>query len=175
MIIFYGDDRADIRAAKMKALQAHFNDDSNPVAITMLKSDALSGSKSKKEKLIVNGHGNRDVIGYLGNDAEAFFADLLGKGLTNERFDSIYLMACKAGEQAQDNSILQNFAKEFGRCVQINEKTTGIKVYAPRGTLTYSVVNEQVSGQTVPKVTRIYVDTPEKEYELNEGLLLVHI
>src|SRR5262245_20566892 len=121
MLIFYGEDHADQRAAKMKALQAYFNDNSNPVAITMLKSDALSGSKSDKENLIVNSHGNREVIGYLGNDADAFFEELLGKGLTNKRFKAIYLMACKAGEQAQDNSILQNFAKSFNRRIQTNE------------------------------------------------------
>ena len=48
-----------------------------------------------------------------------------------------------------------------------------VKLYAPRGTLDYDIVEETRLGQTVPVVTRIFIDTPEREYPLSEGMLLV--
>jgi hypothetical protein len=180
MIVFYGLEEEDAaeRAAKLKALAGYFNESDGPRPITMLKDGELAADKRKsssKEKLIVSAHGNVWNIGYAGNGPQALYKLLTDKGLTNERFEAIYLMACNVGLQRQDNSVLENFATEFKRLVTINPPTAGIKVYAPRGFLSYAIVEKQVSGQTVIVVTEISVQTEpaERSYPLKEGLLLV--
>ena len=49
----------------------------------------------------------------------------------------------------------------------------GAKVYAPRGTLTYKVHKETQLGQTYWKVDSMVITSPEREYPLDEGILLV--
>lgn len=173
MIIFYGDDDGTVsRAAKLKALQRHFGEKEGGRAINMLPADGLSAkSGTKGEKLIVNAHGNTNS--FRGKDAQELFQILLGKGLTKQRFGSIYLIACNVGEQAQDNSIVQNFARDFAHRIRIDDRTSGIKVYAPRGVVTYTTVTRTTEGQQYKEVTGIVVRTPEKDYQLDEGLLLV--
>ena len=173
MIIFYGEEDGAIRGAKLDALKAYFKQEGNAVAMNMLKNDSLSGSKSEKEYLIVNAHGN--IASFSGRDAEQLYNELRNKGLTNKRFSRIYLMACNVGEQAQDNSIIDNFAKEFNQQVLMNNETAGIGVYAPRGTLTYSISNTLMNGENVVKVTRVYIvdNMDHAEYTLDTGLLKV--
>jgi hypothetical protein len=136
----------------------------------MLKSDSLSGTKSEKEWLIVNAHGNTDA--FSGRNADQLYNELRSKGLTNKRFDRIYLMACNVGEQAQDNSIISNFANSFNQKVLQDSETAGIGVYAPRGTLTYTVSRTQSGVNTIVKVTRVYVvdDRTNDEYSLETGI-----
>jgi hypothetical protein len=85
-------------------------------------------------------------------------------------------MACNVGEQAQDNSIVENFAKSFHRCVTQDDGAAGIAVYAPRGVLVYEMGNVRI-GQTSEfkkAVTRIYVLCENRgqreEYTLETGL-----
>lgn len=171
MLTFMGldFDSAPARSAKLKALQDYF-DTSDPKAFNMLSGTALSAANSERgDSLYVNSHGNRSV--FAGYDAQQFFDLLEAKGFENGAFDSLYLLACSVGEQAQDNSILNNFARDLHRIFV----TSGIdiKLYAPRGTLTYSVRTETKSGQSYLVVTDIFIASPERNYPLREGLLLV--
>lgn len=168
MIIYYGEEDGAMRSAKLEALKSFFKQEGNAVAMNMLKGDSLSGSKSEKEWLIINAHGNRDT--FSGRNAEQLYTELRGKGLTNKRFDRIYLMACNVGEQAQDNSIINTFAKDFYQPIYQNDETAGIAVYAPRGVLTYVIDRTPNSGVTVVKVTRVYVADGNVEYPLETGL-----
>jgi hypothetical protein len=177
MIVFFGDSENDVRAAKLEALKGHFKENDAPVAVRMLKEGALSGSKSSKEKLIVSYHGSRETL--AGKSAEELFGIFLSKGLTNKRFEAVYLMACNVGEQAQDNSIIDNFAKDFRRCVTQNDGTAGIVVYAPRGVLVYEIGDERIgeTSEFKKKVRRIYVicenNGQREEYTLETGLMQV--
>ncbi len=171
MLIYYGltGDSQSERGAKLKALQAYFKT-TDPHALNMLAGDALSASNSDRGKdLIVNSHGNKDT--FAGFNAQGFYQTLVSKGFGSGSFNSIYLMACQVGEQAQDNSIYGNFARDLHRVFIQN----GIeaKIYAPRGTLTYDVVEKQASGQRYWEVVRMYIKSPEKDYTLKEGILLV--
>ena len=97
--------------------------------------------------------------------AEAEPADTLyNQGLAN-------LNAGKVGEASQDNSIVTNFARDLK--LALTGAGIDVKLYAPRGTLDYDIVEETRLGQTVPVVTRIFIDTPERQYPLSEGMLLV--
>lgn len=162
-------DSQPIRAAKLKALQDYFKTPP-ATAFAMLSADSLAKTNAKRgDILVVNSHGNGKV--FAGYDAVAFFAQLTAKGFTDGSFKSLYLMACKVGVQAQDNSILDNFAKDLNRLLNING--IEIKVYAPRGLLSYILKEVRKDGQTFYEVTKIYIGTAEREYPLDEGLLLV--
>ncbi len=162
-------DSQPIRAAKLKALQDYFKT-SPASAFAMLAADSLARTNAQRgDTLVVNSHGNDKV--FAGYDAAAFFQQLASKGFAAGSFKSLYLMACKVGAQAQDNSILNNFAKDLKRL--LNENGIEINVYAPRGLLSYSLQEEQKEGQTFYKVARMYIGSPEREYTLAEGLLLV--
>jgi hypothetical protein len=175
MIIYYGEEDGLIRAVKLEALKKHFGEKGIAKEMRSLNGDSLAGGNEKeKETLIINAHGNTDS--FSGRDADALFDELLSKGLTNKRFESIYLIACNVGEQAQDNSILHNFAKAFNGKVLTHPNTKGIKVYAPRGIVTYDIYPEKIENTlaTAWKVRRIYIAGNDgKEYSLQEGLSLV--
>ena len=106
-----------------------------------------------------------------GYDPAAFLTQLQGKGFQDGSFKAIYLLACKVGEASQDNSIVTNFARDLK--LALTGAGIDVKLYAPRGTLDYDIVEETRLGQTVPVVTRIFIDTPERQYPLSEGMLLV--
>ncbi|HKQ92233.1 MAG TPA: hypothetical protein VJZ77_16355 [Blastocatellia bacterium] len=175
MIIYYGEEDSVTRNVKIEALKKHFGENGIAKEMRSLKSDSLAGGNEKeKETLVINAHGNTDA--FSGKDAETLFNELLSKGLTNKRFESIYLMACNVGEQAQDNSILHNFAKAFDGKVRFHANTKGIKVYAPRGILRYDIYTEKAENPllTLWRVRRVYiVGDKGEEYSLKEGLLLV--
>ena len=163
-------DSQPARAAKLKALQAYFKT-SDPHPFTMLASDAMSPDNSDRgSTLVINSHGNAAVFG--GYKPAAFLAELRGKGFASGSFEKIYLMACKVGHASQDNSIITNFATDLKR--ELTGADIGDeKLYAPRGTLAYDMVNQTKDGQTYPVVTRIFIDTPERQYPLSEGMLLI--
>jgi hypothetical protein len=177
MLIFYGanksQDEAVLRAAKLKVLKAHFNESEHAKAVNMLADDEL-GAKSgvSNQTLIINAHGNQDS--FQGFSADDLFAILRGKGFCRERWQNIYLIACKVGLQEQDNSVLSNFARDFNRLVQTTPETSGMKVYAPRGTVRYTGrhVKEVGNGQQTIEFTGVCVHTDERDYPLSEGLLL---
>jgi hypothetical protein len=174
MVVYFGEENAVSRIAKIKALQDFFKEPegSIPKALTMLEDGALGGKGS--ENLIVSGHGNQNNFGAAGITGDKLFATFQEKGITKKRFAKIYLMGCNIGLQAQDNSVVDTFAKAFAHCVNINEETAGIKVYAPRGILTFTMEDKIVSGQTVKTATDINVKCPERTYPLSEGLTLVN-
>jgi hypothetical protein len=162
-------DSQPIRAAKLKALQDYFKTP-QATAFAMLLADSLASTNTKRgDTLVVNSHGNGKV--FAGYDAAEFLKQLNSKGFAAGSFKSLYLMACKVGVQAQDNSILYNFAKDLKGL--LNRNGIDIKVYAPRGLLSYSLKEVKKEGQTFYEVTKMYIGSPEREYTLDEGLLLV--
>ncbi|OAX57033.1 hypothetical protein [Xanthomonas graminis] len=171
MLIYVGldGDQADQRGAKLKALQAHFGETESH-ALNMLSATALApGNKARGKRLVVNSHGNVNV--FAGLTPAAFLQQLLSKGLAKESFEEIALMACQVGAQSQTNSIAGNFAKELKRLLV--QQGIVAKLYAPRGTLTYVVHQEQTLGQRFYVVDSMHIACPERNYPLQEGLLLV--
>lgn len=171
MLTFMGLDwdEAPKRAAKLKALQAYYK--TTPAkAFNMLSADAMSTKTSSRgTNLVINSHGNAKV--FAGFNPQDFLDQLISKGFENKSFMSVYLMACKVGEASQDNSIITNFARDLKRKLIGNGIDT--KLYAPRGTLSYKMGHRTESGQTYWVVDEIYIKTPERNYPLNEGMLLV--
>ena len=179
MIIYFGQTDAVVMGMWLNWVQKAFGDFATPKAFTQLTARELapktsgslfSFSKPAKERLIVCGHGSPDSLSDL---SPSEFADaLLKAGFSNERFDTIYLLNCSVGIQAQDNSIGSNFARAFK--LQLgNPPTQGIKVYAPRGAVRWEGEWIQKNTGKFLSITRVYVHTPEKEYPLTEGMLLV--
>lgn len=165
-----GDEAAQ-RAAKLKALQTAFNDQTSPVAINLLNG-AITTRKPKKERLILNSHGNQN--NFAGLTAKQLFDKLVQQGVDKDRFSAIYLVACNCGLQAQDNSVAQTFANDFAHLVKTNQNTSAIKIYAPRGLITYDGKQESVNGGgTYWTATVKGVQTPEKLYTFEEGFSLV--
>lgn len=173
MLVYAGldGDAADERGAKLKALQDYFHE-SSPRALNMLGATDLATSNGNRGKnLVVNSHGNRNTFADM--DASHFLTTLQAKGFQESSFEAVYLMACKVGQQSQDNSIYDNFARDlFGL---FRQHGISAKLYAPRGLLTYDVHKESKLGQTYWVVDKMYIATPERNYPLNEGLLLVHV
>jgi len=171
MLIFAGleGDPADERAAKLKALQDYYHE-SAPRAWNMLgASDMAKSNTNRGSNLVVNSHGNRTT--FAGMDAQHFFDALTAKGFQEGSFQAVYLMACKVGQQSQDTSIHENFARDLFRLFRQNAMSS--KLYAPRGTLTYELHTETKLGQTYWVVDKMYIKTPERNYPLSEGVLLV--
>lgn len=171
MLVFLGLDwdSAPERSAKLKALQKEFGS-SDAKAMNMLGAESLSASNyDRGPVLIVNSHGNRDT--FAGLNAQQFFDLLKSKGFGPNSFGKIYLMACKAGEQDQAGTIHDNFARDLRRI--FNQHQIPCAIYAPRGTLAYKVKAESKNGQTYLVVTKTYIKTPERDYPLSEGMLLV--
>lgn len=163
------DDPQDVRAAKLKALQAFYKT-SDATAFAMLPATGLSRQNAARgDILVVNSHGNAGV--FAGYTPEQFLEQLRSKGFEEGAFSAVYLMACQVGVQAQDNSILNNFARDLKRLFVTNGITA--KLYAPRGMLSYQLSDRQVSGQTIKEVTDVFIRSPERNYPLGEGVLLV--
>jgi hypothetical protein len=171
MLVFFGldQDSADERGAKLKALQAYFKE-TNPQALNMLSaSDMAPSNTAHGKRLVVNSHGN--VKTFAGMDAATFLAALQAKGFAEGSFNEVYLMACKVGAQDQTNTIAANFAKDLKRLLIGAGITT--KLYAPRGTLRYTVHTETKLGQTFYVVDKMVIACPEADYPLDQGMLLV--
>ena len=171
MLIFAGleYDKAPERAAKLKALRDYFKEKSEH-ALNMLDSTGLSNAGGEHgDTLIVNSHGNQNR--FAGMEAQAFFDLLVSKGLKKNSFKKVYLMACRSGLQAQDNSIKDNFARDFKSILTQNDFTSA--VYAPRGLLSYTFHEEAKEGQTFYEIDEVYIESPERNYPLDQGLLLV--
>ncbi len=157
------------RAAKLGALRKYFKT-SEPHAFNMLTGTDLSTiNATRGSTLVVNSHGNSSI--FAGYDGDAFFAQLHAKGFEEGAFDSVYLMACNISEQHQDNHPINTFAKRLRRL--FNEANITSKIYAPRGKLAYRLRKEQKSGQSFWVVTDMYIKSPERNYPLDEGLMLV--
>ena len=162
-------DSAPKRAAKLKALQDHYH--TEPArAFNMLNAQELSTLNPKRgQKLIVNSHGNEKV--FAGYDPKAFLGHLTSKGFERDAFSALHLMACKAGTQMQDNSVITNFARDLKW--ELNQQGISINLFAPRGLLSYTMHEETASGETYWVVDRMYIGTAERQYPLEEGMLLV--
>jgi hypothetical protein len=172
MLIFAGleEDKIDERAAKLKALQNYYHE-TNPRPWNMLgATDLAPSNKDRGKQLIVNSHGNRTSFADM--DANKFYSKLVEKGFQDGSFEALYLMACKVGQQDQRGVILENFARDlFGL---LRAKGVNLKLYAPRGTLTYEVKTETKLGQSYYVVTNMYIESPERNYPLAEGMLLLN-
>ena len=162
-------DNQALRSAKLKALQDYYGT-SPAKAFNMLAANAMAPNTSDRgDVLVVNSHGNAKV--FAGYDPQAFLDHLETKGFAEASFSAVYLMACKVGEASQDNSIITNFARDLKR-LMIGRGITA-KLYAPRGTLSYHYEERQASGQTYYEITDTFIKTPERNYPLSEGMLLV--
>jgi hypothetical protein len=162
-------DSMEWRIAKLEALRKHYKE-SAPAVFNSLSANDLSKSNSNRgDKLIVNSHGNVNV--FAGMDADQFYKALVGKGFENGAFKSMYLIACDVSKQDQKNSIYDKFALDLFRIMRAND--INIKLYAPRGTVTYNVIIRKAESEEYIQVTSIVIDCPEKVYTLDEGMLLV--
>lgn len=162
-------DNQALRSAKLKALQDYYQTTA-PTAFNMLSAGAMSPDTSGRgDTLVINSHGNAQV--FAGYDPDQFYAELVSKGFAEGSFSAVYLMACKVGHASQDNSIITNFARDLKR-VLVNNGISA-KLYAPRGTLSYTYEERQASGQTYYVITDTFIKTPERNYPLIEGMLLV--
>lgn len=171
MLVFLGLDwdSAAERGAKLKALQTYFGS-SDPKAMNMLADNSLSKSNfDRGSMLIVNSHGNRTH--FAGKTAQQFFDLLKSKGFGQGSFSKLYLMACKSGEQDQSGAITENFARDLHR-IFVNHGITCM-IYAPRGLLTYKLTLDTRNGQTFWVVTDMVISSPERDYPLDQGMLLV--
>lgn len=171
MLLYAGldGDKADERGAKLKALQQYYKE-SDPRAWNMLGPTDLSKTNAKRgTQLLVNSHGNRDTFADM--DAPTFYNKLVANGFQDGSFGALYLLACNVGQQDQGGLILTNFARDLYALLRQHQINS--KLYAPRGTLTYDVKTETKSGQTYYVVTNIYIHTPERNYPLDQGMLLV--
>ncbi len=171
MLVYVGmeGDKADERGAKLKALKTIFNEPADARALNMLSgTDLATTNQNRGKNLVVNSHGNDNT--FADKSAKQFYADLVAKGFSAQSFEKIYLIACSVGVQAQDNSIVRNFARDLFTIFQQNGVTA--KIYAPRGVVTYKVHTENKLGQSFYVVDSIVVATKEREYPLMEGLLL---
>jgi hypothetical protein len=171
MLIFAGleGDAPALRAPKLKALQEYYHE-SAPRAWNMLgASDMAKSNTNRGSNLVVNSHGSLTTFARM--DAQQFFDALTAKGFQEGSFQAVYLMACEVGQQSQKNSILENFARDLFSLFQQNSIPS--KLYAPRGTLAYDLHSETKLGQTYWVVDKMYIKTPERNYPLNEGVLLI--
>jgi hypothetical protein len=130
MLIFAGlEEDIAVRSAKLKALKEHYRE-SEPRAWDMLGADDLAPSNvNRGQNLVINSHGNAKRFG--GMEPSQFLAALQAKGFKKDSFQAVYLMACQVGKQDRNNSIHDNFAREFMRLVRHLESAT--KIYAPMG------------------------------------------
>ncbi|MFD1743860.1 hypothetical protein ACFSE1_00125 [Rhizobium helianthi] len=156
-----------IAADLLEALQEYYKT-SPPVEFHTLDTDEMTPENSKRgEDLVFVTHGNTHKFG--GHDAEAFFELLQSKGFQNGSFEKIYLIACQAGAQAQDNSILDNFARSFWDVLRSNY--FDVKLYAPRGTVVFNRPSNTFYIKPSPQAR--HDAPPDRNYNLKEGMLLV--
>ncbi len=101
-------------------------------------------SSRPKETLIVNGHGNDDELGDL--EPEDLFKQLLTAGLNDTDYDKVILVSCDVGRG------YDNFATAFRSKVTQTEATSGIKVLAPIGRVSYDIQEKNHSTQPLLKV-----------------------
>jgi hypothetical protein len=180
MIIYFGQADVVVMGSWLKLVQGVYNEMAMPQAINQLgvsslavvPSTSILGSflKPAKEKLIVCGHGSPTTLSGL--SPSDFASKLRGFGLTAERFEAIHLLNCSVGVQAQDNSVTQNFARDFKVLLGV-PPTQGIKVYAPRGPVQWEGQHEGEGHARYLVMTKVFIRTPEKDYPLQEGMLLV--
>lgn len=171
MIIFYSVEVESIgsRGAKLQVIKRKFGETTPPKPINMLQPGDLNTRECKT--LIISGHGSRDI--FMNEGPEQLCVRLIGAGLRADITKEIYLLSCNVGEQAQDNSIPENFARTLKR--SLDNAKLNIKLYAPRGIVKYK--NESI--EPIPGVGERYrysdvvIAADNKEYPLSEGLLLV--
>ena len=185
MIVWFGEEDDSIRQVKINWLKLHFQD--NHIAKPLGNLDAQSlidarsawekfFSSSNKEKLIISGHGNSAA--FMGYTPLELYEALVSKGLTNERFDSIYLLGCNLGLTAQNNSEQNNFLKKFGALVKSGEhaQLQGIKVYGPRGLIRWYWQIKDSGAFKTYQVTDVKIEIPHlgqltESYSFDNGLI----
>lgn len=151
----------------LEALQDYYKT-SPAVEFHTLDEDEMTPKNSKRgEDLVFVTHGNTHEFG--GYSAEKFFELLQGKGFQDGSFKKIYLIACQAGAQAQDNSILDNFARSFWDV--LNSNYFDVKLYAPRGTVVFNRPSYTFHIEPSPQARKN--PTAEGNYSLKDGMLLV--
>lgn len=125
--------------------------------------------KGKNRKLFILGHGSRDS--YMGQSANVMYRYLLDCGLSGRHFSEIWLMPCSVGQQEQDNSVTENFARSFKTELHQNSLTQDIKLYAPRGKVKSYYTK---TDNSYTSCNKICVAKDGREYGLkNGGWLLV--
>ncbi len=183
MILYFGEENATSRFVKMNWLKAKFAENTMS-PIHSLAGGALNDNRSffqkltgTKEKIIISGHGNADE--FMDRTATELYNYLVSKGLNDERFDKLYLLGCDLGAAAQDNSITQNVLRDFGRAVKTGGAAPNLKVYGPRGRVSWTISSKTESLLTTYtvddvriKVKRAVDNVVLEDYSFDAGLLL---
>ena len=194
MLLFYGKPAQDLasdenasRAARLKALRAHFYawkrwDEFDPaqkdaqthaMAQAIREEKRLDQLKGSREILVLNAHGSPAT--FAGGNGKQVADNLIGLGIAQAGTREVWVAACSVGQQAQDNSQPPTlFIKELYRTLREQPELASIKVYGPRGVLSYGD-KRQVdvgSGQSIIEYGRVYIRSPEREYPFQEGWVL---
>jgi len=151
------------------------------IPISWLNRISLSDNRSvfgmlanKKEKLIINGHGNPDQFMEL--SPFDLYDRLMAAGLNHDRFDAIYLLGCSVGGQFYSRSNVSNYMKLFAGAVK-RGPAKKLKVYAPRAKIIYFFDEEYRHGHMVETVldARIQVtdddDNVLEDYSFETGMM----
>ena len=191
MVIYFGEENDAIRQVKISWLKTKFADSGMQQPLANLPADSLADKRTTvqkmlgggtKEKVIISGHG--DPGAFSGLTAKSLFDKLVSKGLNSVRFESIYLLGCNIGLASQDNSIQQTFLKEFGRLVKTGgSNLSGIKVYGPRGFITWYIDDEDHGSHKTHKVRDVKIEVDDQlvggttieTYTFDTGLLRYEI
>ncbi len=182
MIIWFGEEDSRRRMIKVNWLKVHFSE-SEVKPLHSLTTESLKDNRSyltkligTQEKLVISGHGNDHS--FMGMTAETLFDTLIGKGLNDDRFSSIHLLACNIGHAEQDNSVTDNFLRQFGRSCKVNDSTSNIKVYGPRGRISWKFKTEQKLGMSYETIESVKIKlrnhdgSVRESYEFSSGMLL---
>lgn len=171
MIVFetlaFGADNAHLIGADVQCLKRQFETE---VALSLEQLE-MHGNLPQAERgtLIFLAHGNERI--FAGRTPGEFFDFLLQKGF-DARFDRLYLLGCKVGEQAADHSILTNFARELWTLM--HTRFDDLRIYAPRGVLESVRAEGSMGGHRVMRTIGFEVITPEGgKVVLKKGLALV--
>ncbi|MET0330887.1 MAG: hypothetical protein ABW154_05585 [Dyella sp.] len=194
MLLFYGKPAQDLasdenasRAARLKALRTQFyawkrwdefapaqkDNQTHAMAQAIREEKRLDQLKGSAEILVLNAHGSPAT--FAGGNGKAVADNLIGLGIAQAGTREVWVAACSVGQQAQDNSQPPTlFIKELYRTLREQPELASIKVYGPRGVLSYGD-KRQVdvgSGQSIIEYGRVYIRSHEREYPFNEGWVL---
>lgn len=183
MLTFFGnscanDSQIDChRLAELAELETYF-DTGPPKALTKLECTALSKRNEERGTILValsDGQGLE-----FGGTGPSDFADLLcQKGLEEGAFDALYLLASNHNLAPQKTGTLGPFAAKLHQ--ELENRQIGLRIFATRGTLSYTMIEEQKDGKICLRATDMCITTPGVKdpasgqpyrYRIKDGLQL---
>ena len=200
MLLYYGkpnagkpaDDEGADRAARIEALRDNFYRWKNwaefapnrfkPVAIRWLQLQmekeghpGLKDYGADARVLVLNAHGNEFAFNDLSTGARQL-ADLLIKlGLREAGTQEIWLASCNNGRQTQDNSRPAPIAAELRGELSSRHGLKNLKIYAPRGFLSFlGGPEDPIPEGTVIRYTSVVAEVDEEGKLDSKGVLVPH-